>query len=89
MRSADGGQLIERRSAPPPGQLQRGGGRVCGMGGGGRRGKYRRGWLVEVGGEGGVEGYYRERRGLSTSFIADSSLPPSLWQMDFHNAETM
>lgn len=50
------------------------------------------GWEVMRGagvGGGGVEGHCRERRGLSAGFIADSSLPPSLWQMDFHNAETM
>lgn len=55
-----------------------------------RWGKYRRGWPVGVRDEGGVEGHYREHRGLSSSsFIADSILPASLWQMDFHNAETM
>lgn len=83
MRSAVGGQLIERRCAPPPGRLQRGGG------GGGEVNTGEVGWLGwEVRG-GVVEGHCRERRGLSAGFIADSSLPPSLWQMDFHNAETM
>lgn len=85
MHSADGGQLIERL------RLQ---GNCRGVGWGtcadARWGKYRRGWPVGVRDEGGVEGHYRERRGLSSSsFIADSILPASLWQMDFHNAETM